>query len=203
MANEFTPSVDQQLGLREGDALLIVDVQRDFLPGGSLPVAAGDEVIAPLNAYIAAFEARHLPVFLTRCWHPENHVSFKSAGGPWPPHCIKGTPGADWPAGLKVPADAHIISKATDELTEAYSGFSGTALQPLLRKHDVRRLFVGGLATDYCVHDTVIAARAHGFDVVILADAIRGIDARAGDEARAITAMIEGGATLHERSRPL
>lgn len=191
-------AIGRQLGLREGDALLVVDVQRDFLPGGSLAVPDGDQVIAPLNAYIAAFEAQHLPVFLTRCWHPEDHISFKSAGGPWPPHCVKGTPGADWPSDLNVPADAHVISKATDRQTEAYSGFSGTTLQPLLEKQKVHRLFIGGLATDYCVHDTVMAARERGFDVVVLADAIRGINAKPGDETRALQAMIERGAMLHE-----
>jgi nicotinamidase/pyrazinamidase len=191
--------IGEQLGLREGDALLVVDVQRDFLPGGSLPVPDGDQVIAPLNAYIAAFEAEGLPVFFTRCWHPEDHISFQSSGGPWPPHCIEGTAGADWPSELTVPDDAYVISKATDKQTEAYSGFSGTALQPLLEKRGVRRLFIGGLATDYCVHDTVIAARARRFAVVLLMDAVRGINAKPGDETRALREMVERGATLHAR----
>jgi nicotinamidase/pyrazinamidase len=190
------PKLHTQLGLRAGDALLVIDVQRDFLPGGSLAVPGGNEVIGPLNAYIAAFEARHLPIFMTRDWHPADHCSFKSAGGPWPPHCVQETPGAQWAEGLNVVPGARVISKATDAAIEAYSGFSGTSLLTLLRDLDVRRLFVGGLATDYCVHATVLDARSHGFDVVVLADAIRGINAQPADETRAIREMLANGAAL-------
>jgi nicotinamidase/pyrazinamidase len=190
------PQLHKQLGLRAGDALLVVDAQQDFLPGGNLAVPTGDEVVAPLNAYIAAFAARRLPIFMSRDWHPANHCSFKDAGGPWPPHCVQDTPGAQWAEGLNVVADARIISKATDPATEAYSAFSGTALLALLRNLAVRRLFVGGLATDYCVHATVLDARSYGFDVVVLADAIRGVNARPGDETRAIREMLASGASL-------
>lgn len=197
-----SPSLHEQLGLAAGDALLVVDVQRDFLPGGSLAVPGGDAVIAPLNAYIAAFEARKLPIFMTRDWHPADHCSFKSAGGPWPSHCVRETPGAQWPEGLKVVPDARIISKATDAAVEAYSGFSGTSLLALLRQLDVQRLFVGGLATDYCVHASVLDARSRGFDVVVLTDAIRGINAQPGDETRALREMLASGAALfHPLSR--
>ena len=196
------PSLHEQLGLRAGDALLVVDVQRDFLPGGSLAVPGGDEVVAPLNAYLAAFEARKLPMFMIRDWHPADHCSFKSAGGPWPAHCVRDTAGAQWAAGLNVVPDARIISKATDAAVEAYSGFSGTSLLALLRQLDVHRLFVGGLATDYCVHDSVLDARSRGFDVVVLTDAIRGINAQPGDETRALREMLANGATLfHPLSR--
>jgi nicotinamidase/pyrazinamidase len=196
------PKLHRQLGLRPGDALLVVDVQRDFLPGGSLPVPGGDDVIAPLNAYIAAFEARRLPIFITRDWHPADHCSFKGAGGPWPPHCVRDTAGAQWAEGLNIVSDARIISKATDAAIEAYSGFSGTSLLALLRQLDVRRLFVGGLATDYCVHASVLDARSRGFDVVVLSDAIRGINAQPGDETRALREMLAKGATLfHPLSR--
>jgi nicotinamidase/pyrazinamidase len=189
------PKLHTQLGLRAGDALLVVDVQRDFV-SGSLAVPNGEEVIEPLNAYIAAFEARGLPIFMTRDWHPPNHCSFKNAGGPWPPHCVRDTPGAQWADGLNVVPSARIISKATESAVEAYSGFSGTSLITLLRELDVRRLFVGGLATDYCVHATVLDALSHGFDVVVLADAIRGVNAQPGDETRAIREMLATGATL-------
>jgi nicotinamidase/pyrazinamidase len=196
------PKLHEQLGLRSGDALLVVDVQRDFLPGGSLAVPGGNDVIAPLNAYISAFEARRLPIFMTRDWHPADHCSFKSAGGPWPAHCVHDTPGAQWAKGLGVVPDARIISKATDAAVEAYSGFSGTSMLALLRQLDVHRLFVGGLATDYCVHASVLDARSHGFDVVVLTDAIRGINAQPGDETRALREMLANGATLfHPRSR--
>jgi nicotinamidase/pyrazinamidase len=190
------PNLHERLGLRAGDALLIVDVQRDFLPGGALGVAGGNEIVAPLNAYIAAFAAKRLPIFMTRDWHPANHCSFKDQGGPWPPHCVRDTPGADWADGLTIVPEARIVSKATEAAVEAYSGFSGTSLLVVLRDLNVRRLFVGGLATDYCVHDTVLDARAHGFDVVLLADAIRAVNAHPGDETRAISDMLASGATL-------
>jgi nicotinamidase-related amidase len=194
-------NLGKRLGLQEGDALLIVDAQRDFLPGGALPVLAGDAVVAPLNAYMAAFEAHQLPIFLTRDWHPPNHCSFKEAGGRWPPHCIAGTPGAGWADGLHVVAGARIISKATDPAADAYSGFAGTPLLVLLRDLRVRRIFVGGLATDYCVRATVIDARAQGFQVVVLADAIRGVNAEPGDETGAIADMVAHGATLFQTAR--
>lgn len=190
------PNPGARLGLRAGDALLVVDVQRDFMPGGSLAVPDGDRVVAPLNAYIAAFQARQLPVFFSRDWHPPDHCSFRESGGRWPAHCVAGSPGAQWADGLQLVPGAHIISKATSRETEAYSAFGGTALLVLLRNLQVARLFVGGVASDYCVHATVIDARAHGFAVVVLTDAIRGINAQPGDDARALTDMVAHGASL-------
>jgi nicotinamidase/pyrazinamidase len=193
-------SLGKQLGLRHGDALLVIDVQRDFLPGGRLAIATGHQVIEPLNAYIAAFTDRGLPIFMTRDWHPVDHCSFREFGGKWPAHCVQQSPGAEWAEGLRVAAAAHVVSKAIDKNSEAYSGFTGTSLLAMLQALKVDRLFVGGLATDYCVHDTVIAARAHGFDVVILGDAIRGVNAAPGDESRALRDMLEAGATIFESS---
>ncbi len=115
-------ALGKRLGLVAHDALLVIDVQRDFLPGGSLAVQDGGAVIAPLNAYLAAFAARHLPLFLTRDWHPTEHCSFHEQGGRWPPHCIQGSVGAQWPADLSIPPTAHIVSKATEKDAEAYSG---------------------------------------------------------------------------------
>jgi nicotinamidase-related amidase len=195
-------TTDRKLGLRAGDALIVVDVQRDFLPGGSLAVAAGNQVISRLNAYTAAFEARHLPIFLTRDWHPKNHCSFRSEGGHWPAHGVQGTPGADWPDELTVSPSSHVISKGMRKDVEAYSAFSGTALLQSLHDLQVRRVFVGGLATDYCVRDTVMDARLHGFEVVVLADAVCGVNAAPGDETRAIREMIESGATLLRGAPP-
>lgn len=192
-------ALGKRLGLTDHDALLVVDVQRDFLPGGSLPVRDGEAVIAPLNAYMAAFAARHLPIFLTRDWHPPEHCSFRDAGGRWPPHSIRGTAGAEWPAELHVSQDAHIVSKGTEKDAEAYSGFTGTSLLTLLTNLGVRRLYVGGLATDYCVHDTVLDARAHGFEVVLLGDAVRAVNLKPGDGASATEDMVRHGATLHVR----
>jgi nicotinamidase/pyrazinamidase len=174
--------------------LIVVDVQRDFLPGGSLAVPDGDAVIAPLNAYIGAFDARDLPIVFTRDWHPANHCSFKVAGGSWPVHCVQETSGASWAEDLDVTPADQIISKGADPSREAYSAFSGTTLLSLLRELGVHRVFVGGLATDYCVCATVCDARTHGFDVVVLADAIRAVNVQPDDEVHAMQEMEARGA---------
>lgn len=177
-----------------GDALLILDVQNDFLPGGSLAVKEGDAVVAPLNRMIDAFRARGLPIYATRDWHPPDHMSFKAQGGPWPPHCIAGTVGADFPAALRLPDEVVVISKAATPEREAYSGFNATDLDRQLREAGIRRLFVGGLTTDYCVLNSVRDALALGYQVLLLADAIRAVDVQAGDGARAEQQMIALGA---------
>lgn len=179
---------------RAGDALLIVDVQNDFLPGGSLAVAGGDAAIAPLNGWLGRFAPARLPVCATRDWHPADHCSFAAQGGPWPPHCVAGTPGAQFAAALALPADAVVISKATTREADAYSGFAGTDLHARLQALGVRRLFVGGLATDYCVLNTVLDARRLGYAVVLLVACIRAVDVRPGDGARALEAMGAAGA---------
>ncbi|MDO8248216.1 MAG: isochorismatase family protein [Rhodoferax sp.] len=182
------------VSLQAGDALVIVDVQSDFLAGGSLAVPRGDEVIAVLNGYLAAFQEAGLPVLATRDWHPPDHCSFLPQGGPWPPHCVAGSAGANFAPRLKLPADAILISKATDRHSDAYSGFEGTALDRLLRQAKVGRLFIGGLATDYCVLNTVRDALNHGYQTVLLQDAVRAVDVHPGDGARAIGQMQEIGA---------
>lgn len=180
--------------LQAGDALIAVDVQNDFLPGGSLAVPGGDAVVPALNRYLAAFGARALPVFATRDWHPPKHCSFKAQGGTWPPHCVAATRGAEFAGGLALPAAAVIISKATTPEADAYSGFAGTDLAARLRAARVTRLFIGGLATDYCVLNTVRDALATDFDVLLLADAIRAVDVNPGDGARAQGEMRQLGA---------
>ena len=185
---------------RVGDALVVVDLQRDFLPGGALAVAQGGRVLTSINDYLKRFVARRLPVFATRDWHPRDHCSFVERGGPWPPHCVAGSAGAEFGDGLDLPAEAVIISKATTAERDAYSGFEGTDLQARLRQAHVSRLFVGGLATDYCVLQTVIDARSLGFAVVLLGDAIAAVDAHPGDGERAIDRMRAAGATLIDRS---
>ena len=180
--------------LTAGDALIVVDVQNDFLPGGSLAVPQGDEVIAVLNRYIAAFHARELPIFATRDWHPPDHCSFQQQGGPWPPHCIADTPGAAFPAALEFPPDAHIISKATTLTKDAYSGFEGTRLNELLQVAGIRRVFVGGLATDYCVLNTVRDALLHNYPTFLLEDAVRAVNVQADDGLRAQEEMVRLGA---------
>jgi nicotinamidase/pyrazinamidase len=179
-----------------GDALIIVDVQNDFLPGGALAVPRGNEVIAPLNACAEAFAARHLPVFATRDWHPDRHCSFREQGGPWPPHCIAGTPGAEFPPGLRLPSGARVVSKATRPETDAYSAFQGTELAGQLRDAGVRRVVIGGLATDYCVRATALDALAAGFAVVVLADAVRAVEVQPGDGERALAELSARGAGI-------
>ncbi len=180
----------------QGDALVIVDVQNDFLPGGRLAVPEGDAVMAPLNRYIALFQARGLPVYATRDWHPPDHCSFTAQGGPWPPHCVAETAGAAFAADLHLPADAVVVYKATLQGKDAYSGFEGTHLAEHLRDRQVSRLFIGGLATDYCVLNTVKDALAAGFRVLLLTDAIRAVELEAGDGERAIADMQRAGAQL-------
>jgi len=182
------------LKVGKGDALIVVDIQVDFCPGGALPVPEGDKIVPVLNEYIRKFKASGALIVATRDWHPPNHISFRSQGGPWPPHCIQGTRGAGFHPDLRLPKETLIISKATDPLKEAYSGFEGTELADKLREAGIKRVFVGGLATEYCVMNTVLDAIKYGFETFLLEDAIRGIDVKPGDVERAIKEMIEKGA---------
>lgn len=179
-----------------GDALVIVDVQRDFVDGGALAVPDGAAVAAPLTRLASLFAARGLPVFATRDWHPPDHCSFRPQGGPWPPHCVAGTPGADWAQGLVLPPGAQIVSKGCDAASEAYSGFQGTGLHERLEAAGCRRLVIGGLATDYCVKATVLDALRLGWPVVVIDDAVRAVEVEAGDGRRALEAMTAAGAFL-------
>lgn len=182
--------------LTDHDALLAVDVQRDFEPGGALAVPDGDEVVPVLAACIVEFDRRHLPVIASRDWHPQNHCSFQAQGGPWPPHCVARTPGAELDPALKLPTHAKIIDKAQSAEQDAYSAFEGTELHAWLSANGVRRLFIGGLATEYCVLNTVNDALRHGYDVVLLQDAIRAIDPAADEKA--IEDMRSRGACISE-----
>ncbi len=173
-------------------ALIVVDVQRDFMPGGALPVPEGDVVVGPINKLISRFEDRGLPMVFTRDWHPADHISFRERGGPWPPHCIKNTEGAEFHPDLKIPKGAIIVSKATKRDEEAYSGFQGTNLDSILRERGVRRLFLGGVATEYCVKATASDALKLGYEVIVVEDAIKGINE--DDERRAKDSMLDEGA---------
>jgi len=184
------------IGIEAGDALLIVDVQNDFLPDGALAVPDGAAVIPALNRYIGHFRQRGLPVIATRDWHPANHCSFREQGGPWPAHCVAGTPGAEFSSALHLPADTRIVSKAEQPEKDAYSGFDGTALHDTLQEAGVSRLFIGGLATDYCVLSTVQDALRLGYRVFLLADAVRAVDANEGDGMRAMADMRAAGAVM-------
>lgn len=189
-----TPPDPPGLRLCSGDALLLVDVQNDFLPGGSLAVPSGDEIIPVLNRYIEAFSKASLPVYASRDWHPPDHGSFRAQGGIWPPHCIAGSRGAEFSPKLALPADAVIISKATNPGADAYSDFDEPDLERSLRQNGIRRLFIGGLATDYCVLYTARDALSRGYEVRLLLDGIRAIDLKPGDGQRAIEEMTTRGA---------
>lgn len=178
----------------QGDALIVVDVQNDFLPGGSLGVPDGDAVVSVMNRYMARFRDAGLPVYATRDWHPEGHCSFEAQGGPWPPHCIAESQGAEFADELELNDDVTVISKATTVEKDAYSGFQGTDLAKRLRRQQVKRLFIGGLATDYCVVNTVKDALKEGFEVLLLDDGIRGVNVNAGDTEKAMQEMHELGA---------
>lgn len=167
----------------QGDALVLVDVQNDFLPGGALPVPESDAVFEALDVSLSAASAFGVPVFATRDWHPPNHCSFLAEGGPWPPHCIQGTSGAELSPRLRLPASSRLVNKAMTKERDAYSAFDGTELDARLRELGIRRIFVGGLATDYCVLETVRDAMRLGYRVVVLEDAVKPIDTQAGERA--------------------
>lgn len=176
-----------------GDALLVVDVQNDFLPGGALGITGGDTIVAPINRLLAAWRRHGLPVFLSRDWHPAGHCSFAEQGGPWPVHCVAGTRGAEFAPSLATEPGDVVISKATRLDRDAYSALDGTPLAEMLRERDIRRIFVAGLATDYCVRATGHDARAAGLDVVILADAVCAVNVQPGDGDRALAELVAAG----------
>ncbi len=182
-----------------GDALLVVDMQRDFMPGGSLAVPDAQRLVAPLNRWLRRFAADALPVCASRDWHPPHHVSFIADGGPWPAHCVAGTDGAAFAEGLALPADAFIASKGSRTDVDSYSAFGGTALDAELRGLAVRRLCVGGVATEFCVLHTVLDARRLGYAVLLLGDSVAAFDEVAG--AQALRTMRNAGATLWEPPR--
>ncbi|TAM74332.1 isochorismatase family protein [bacterium] len=175
-----------------GDALIIVDPQNDFLPGGTLAVAEGNRIFAPINA----LSPRFARVYATRDWHPRTHAYFQDHGGPWPYHCLQDTPGAEFSPLLDHSAIDVVISKGTDPATDGYSGFAGTDLAARLHEDGVHRLFICGLATDYCVKATALEGVAHGFDVYVITDAIAAVNVAPGDEQAALEAMRRGGAHL-------
>ncbi len=186
--------------LQTGDVLIIIDVQNDFLPGGCLAVPGGDEVVPMLNRYIALFYEKALPIYVTRDWHPADHCSFKAQGGIWPPHCVQNTPGAEFANNLQLPTHTIVISKAIHQDQEAYSGFQDTVFDELLKNDNSQRLFMGGLATDYCVLNTVKDALKHHYQVYVLHDAIRAVNVQSADGEQAIKEMRKLGAEFIELS---
>jgi len=183
-----------EVTLQPGDALIVVDVQNDFCPGGALPIADGDKVAPVLNRWIDAALAQGAPVYFSRDWHPVQHVSFAQRGGLWPPHCIQDSEGARFHPDLHVPPSAVIVTKGTRFDHDQNSVFDETGLAAQLRHDGVRRLFVGGLAEDVCVLATVLDARKENFEVLVIADGVRPVTEAGGEEAR--KKMQEAGARL-------
>lgn len=183
------------------DALIIVDVQNDFCSGGALAVQNGDEVVPVLNRYIEKFLDAQLPIFATRDWHPAKTTHFKAYGGTWPVHCVQGTRGAEFHADLKLAKEIVVVSTGMGSSEDGYSGFHGrdsvgTLLGDLLRQHGVERIFVGGLATDYCVKQTVLDGLSQGFKVMLICDAVRGVNLNPKDSEQALKAMSDAGAVM-------
>jgi nicotinamidase-related amidase len=177
-----------------GEALVIVDVQNDFNPGGALAVTGGDEIADRING-LAADERFDL-VVATRDWHPPDHGSFTEQGGTWPVHCVANTPGAELHPALDVARVDVIVDKGQDRSTEGYSGFQDTNLEAVLRERGIDRVTVVGLATDYCVKNTALDALRDGFHVTVDSTAVRGVDVQPGDSERALDELREAGASI-------
>jgi nicotinamidase/pyrazinamidase len=182
-------------------ALLIVDLQNDFLPGGALGVVGGNNAAFACRRYMDMFVAQDRLVILSRDWHPQDHCSFQENGGMWNPHCVADTAGAQFAAVLNIPEHAVIVSKATATDKDAYSAFDGTtadgeALDAFLKKNGITDLYVGGLATDYCVRATVLDARRLGYNVSVLRDAVAAVNVNPDDGDRALDDMKRAGAEI-------
>ena len=183
-------------------ALIVVDLQNDFCPGGSLAVPDGGQIIPVVQEYVDAFTAQGLPVIFTRDFHPANHVSFAQQGGPWPPHCVQDTPGVEYHPGIKIPPQAYHIIKGFHPDIDAYSGFEGElkdaanplTLDKLLRSLSVREVYVAGLATDYCVRATALDGLKLGYRVVVIEDGVRGVNVNSDDSAKALQDLRQRGA---------
>lgn len=182
--------------IEPGDALLVIDIQNDFLPGGSLTVPESEQIIPVINRCTEKFSSLGCPVFLTRDWHPVDHWSFAGQGGRWPDHCVAGTFGAEFSASLLQPETAQVISKGVLPESEGYSDFEAPDLQAQLGRAGIKRLFVAGLATDYCVLHTVLDALKLGLQVFLLQDAVRAVNVKHDDGDRALLTMRQHGAQL-------
>ncbi|MCM8801276.1 MAG: bifunctional nicotinamidase/pyrazinamidase [Candidatus Omnitrophica bacterium] len=187
--------------MKKDRALLIVDLQNDFCPHGALAVPQGDKIVPLINKYIKLFSKNKLPIFASRDWHPKKTTHFKKFGGLWPVHCVQGSKGAQFHPDLKLPKETVIISKGMSPQKDSYSAFdgedsSGQPLYNLLKILRIKELYVGGLATDYCVKETVLEALRKGFKVRLLLDAVKGVNIKKGDSEKAIQEMKTQGAKL-------
>jgi len=172
-------------------ALLVVDLQNDFCPGGAIAVPDGDAIVPKVNRMIDLFARRALPIVASRDWHPRETRHFKGLGGAWPPHCIQGTKGARFHPAMRLPKEAIVVSKGMDPEEDSYSAFQavtdrGRDLEAVLRELGVEELFLAGLATDYCVRASALDAMKRGFRVRVLGDAVRGVNLKPGDSEAAL-----------------
>jgi nicotinamidase/pyrazinamidase len=177
-----------------GRALVVVDLQNDFTPGGALAVTEGDAIIGRVNE-LAASDEFDL-VVATRDWHPPDHLSFAAQGGPWPPHCVQGTPGAELHPGFDLARVEAVIDKGRTPDAEGYSGFEGTRLAALLRARDIDAVTIVGLATDYCVKHTALDALREGFEVTVDGAGVRGVEVAPGDSERALDEVRAAGGVV-------
>ena len=176
------------------EALVVVDFQNDFTPGGALAVDDGDAIAGRVNELAASGDFDL--VVATRDWHPPDHGSFEHRGGPWPPHCVQGTPGAELHPSLDRDNLDAVVDKGQDPATEGYSGFEGPELDRVLHEHGIDRLTIVGLATDYCVKNTALDALCNGFGVTVDSNAVRAVEVEPGDGERALEELRAAGATL-------
>jgi len=188
-------------------ALVVVDVQRDFCPGGALPVPGCDRALPIINRYLLEAHERGMPVYASRDWHPAVTRHFTAHGGEWPPHCVQGSTGAEFHPQLRLPPDTIVVSKGDDPTEHGYSAFdghtpSGRSLLVDLRERHIDALSIAGVATEHCVKHTTLDARRAGFRVHLLTDAIAGIERQAGDVPRALAEMSDAGAHLSTELRP-
>jgi nicotinamidase/pyrazinamidase len=187
--------------LRRTDALIIVDVQNDFCPGGALPIEEGDRVVPVLNRWIEVAGESGARIVASRDWHPADHISFRERGGPWPAHCVQNTRGAELRSDLTLPENVLLLSKGTTPDRDDYSDFEMTGLADELKKNGVRRVWVGGLAQDVCVRATVLDALKEGFEVHLIKDATRPVNAVPGAGPRALEEMRAAGCVIEEGAR--
>ena len=196
--------------LKSKKALLVVDVQNDFCPGGALGIHGGHKIIPILNKCIKFFEKENSPIIVTRDWHPLVPKHLKQFGGVWPEHCVEGSPGAQFHPDLELPKDALVMSKGMDPEKDSYSAFhatdsSGMVLANLLKNLGVTEIYIGGLATDYCVKYSALDALKAGLEVFILTDAVAGVNLQPEDSNLALQEMVSRGAkkTISEELRKI
>jgi len=172
-----------RVAVSHDSALLVVDMQVDFCEGGALPVEGCLKIIPTINELIKLFRSAGARVIASRDWHPPNHISFRERGGPWPPHCVRGTRGAEFHPNLELPDDALVISKATDPDREAYSAFDGTELHYVLSREGVRKVFIAGVAAEYCVKASALDALKLDYEVYLITDAVAAVRREGGEKA--------------------